>query len=291
MNRKTAIVTDTNSGITVQEASRLEITLIQMPVMIDQISYNESSITPDFFFEAQGREDSKIITSQPSAGELIRIFSELAETFEDIVYIPMSSALSSACQTAKMLCSEYRLPVYTADNRRISVTQKQSVLDALRMAEAGMHAQEICSMLEAHADDNGIYIMVDSLHTLSRTGRITPAASALGSLLKVHPILKIMGGKIDAFSICRSVRKAKHILLETLKNDLEQLEDHVHIILHTAWSGMDEEFTAEWEKEVSEAFPEYPIASDPLPFSICAHTGPGCFGIGWSRQWHPDSNA
>lgn len=289
MNRKTAVATDTNSGITPQEASSAGIALIQMPVMINRISYSESSISPEFFFRSMEEDDSEIITSQPSAGALIDLFSELAEEYDDIAYIPMSSALSSACETSRMLCSEYHLPVYTADNRRISVTQKQSVYDALRMAEAGMHADEICRELEKHADENGIYIMVDSLKTLSRTGRITPAAASLANMLKIHPVLQIMGGKLDAYSLCRSIRKGKSILLESLRHDLENLPDHEHIILHTAWSGMPQEFTDEWTAEVREAFPGFRTASDPLPFSICAHTGPGCFGIGWSRQWTPEN--
>lgn len=222
---RTAIVTDSNSGITQIQAKELGVFVLPMPFTINgQDYYEDINLTQREFYEKL-KDGSDISTSQPSPESVTNLWDEILKDYDQIAHIPMSSGLSSSCQTALMLAEDYEGKVEVVNNQRISVTQRQSVLDARQMAERGKTAGEIKEYLEATKFDSSIYIMLDTLKYLKKGGRITPAAAALGTLLKLKPVLQIQGEKLDAFAKARTVRQAKSIMIESMKNDFATVQD------------------------------------------------------------------
>ena len=219
---KVAVVTDSNSGITQSKAKEIGISVIPMPFMINGETFEEDiNLTQEQFYEKMV-EGAEISTSQPSPEIVMNLWSELLQSYDEIVHIPMSSALSSSCQTAMMLAEDFEGRVFVVDNQRISVTQYQSTLDALKLAQAGLTGAQIKEILEREARESSIYIMVDTLKYLKKGGRITPAAAALGTLLRIKPVLQIQGGKLDSFSKARTVKQAKTTMLSAVAKDLEE---------------------------------------------------------------------
>ena len=252
---RVAIVTDTNSGISVAEGRELGVFVLPMPLLVDgQIRYEGVDLTPEEFYEAQqaGRDVS---TSQPSPGDVMDLWDRVLEEYDALVYIPMSSGLSASCQTALALAESYDGRVQVADLRRISVTQKLAVLDGLELAKLGLSAVEIREELERVAMDAMIYIGVETLTYLRRGGRVTPAAAALGSLLNIKPLLKIQGERLDAFAKVRGVRAYR---------TPEEIRD--------------------WQRILEDNFPGIPACHGELALSIGCHTGPGAFGMGLVRR-------
>lgn len=282
---KIAIMTDSNSGITAQEAQQLGIALLPMPIQIDGKLYLEGiDLFPQDFYArlAQGAEVS---TSQPSPASTLELWDKLLEEYDQVVYIPMSSGLSGTAATAASLAGDdpYEDKVFVADNKRISAPQRQSVLDALALRDRGCSAPEIKQRLEQAALHSQIYIMVDTLHYLKKGGRITPTAALLGSALNLKPILQLQGGKLDAFKKVRGTKAAKTELIHALESKLSCLEGEGRLIVQTAYSGSDE-LGAEWADFVQQAFSQFQIYSAALPMSIACHTGPGALGVACVRE-------
>ena len=217
-----AVITDSNSGINFEDAKELGIKVLPMPFLIDGKTYfEEISLSQEEFFEKL-ENDVDISTSQPSPESVMKIWDEALEEADEVVYIPMSSGLSSSCHTALMLADDYDGKVQVVDNQRISVTQRQSVLDAMELAKRGLTAVQIKEKLEKVKFESSIYIMLDTLKYLKKGGRITPAAAAFGSALRLKPVLTIQGEKLDAFAKARTVKQAKSIMIESMKNDFEK---------------------------------------------------------------------
>ena len=280
---KIAIVTDSNSGITQKEGKELGISVIPMPFYINEELYFEDiTLTQDEFYQKLN-EDEDIKTSQPAPGDVLDLWEKLLEDHDEIVHIAMSSGLSSSCATAAMLADDYDGKVQVVDNQRISVTQRQSVLDAAKLAEEGKSAKEIKDILEADKLDSGIYIMVDTLKYLKKGGRITPAAAALGTMLRLKPVLQIHGEKLDAFSKVRTMSAAKKTMIDAMRNDLENRFAGSSMrlaIAHTNNEAMALEFKEELEKE----FPGYPeIIVNELSLSVACHIGDGALAVACSR--------
>ena len=283
---KTAIVTDSNSGITQMQAGELGISVLPMPFMIDgEDHYEDIDLTQKEFYEKL-KEGSEISTSQPSPESVMKLWDELLRTHDQIVNIPMSSGLSSSYETAVLLAEDYEGKVEVVNNQRISVTQRQSALDAKAMAEQGKTAAEIREYLEATRFDSSIYIMLDTLEYLKKGGRITPAAAALGTLLRLKPVLQIQGEKLDAFAKARTVKQAKNIMITAIAHDMEQRFGDktgrtIHLfIAHTE----NEEAALELKEELREAFPETgEILVDPLSLSVSCHIGPGALAIACAK--------
>ena len=224
-----AIMTDSNCGIMPDEGRDLGIYVLPMPVIIDGQTYYEGiDITLDEFFRKQ-TEGADITTSQPSPGDVEAMWTELLKTHDEVLFVPMSGGLSNTCQTALMLSGEDEFAgrVFVVNNRRISVTQAQSVLDAKLLAEEGKTAAEIKGILEAEALDASIYIAVDTLEYLKKGGRITAAAAAIGTVLKLKPILTIQGDKLDSFAKARGLKAAFRIMLNAVKNDISSRFSHL----------------------------------------------------------------
>ena len=280
-----AIVTDSNSGITQAEGKQLGVYVLPMPFDIDGQPYFEDiNLTQEQFYEKL-TGDADVSTSQPSPDAVMSLWDDLLKDkgYDEIVHIPMSSGLSSSCATAMMLAQDYDGKVQVVDNQRISVTMKLSVLDAMKMAEDGLSAAEIKRILEEQKFNSSIYIMVDTLKYLKKGGRITPAAAALGTLLRLKPVLQIQGEKLDAYAKSRTLKAAKATMLEAVRNDCAQrfgsneAADKVHI--HLAYSGTDLTEANIWKQEVQEAFPDHEIIMRPLSLSISCHIGPGAIAI------------
>lgn len=237
------------------------------------------TLTQEEFYKRLG-EDSDISTSQPSPGEVMECWDELLKEYDEIVHIPMSSGLSSTCHAAQSLSQEYEGKVCVVDNQRISVTQKQSVEDAIVLRDAGKSAAEIKEILEAEKLQASIYITVDTLKYLKKGGRITPAAAALGTVLNLKPVLQIQGDKLDAFSKVRGWKAAKRTMLKAIEKDLEERFSEVRedMVLGMAYTCSKEE-AQEWKQEISEKFPGYEIVEGPLSLSVACHIGPGAMAV------------
>ena len=280
------IVTDSNSGITQAQAARMGVFVLPMPFTIDGQDYFEDiSLTQQEFYEKL-REGSDIATSQPSPEAVMNLWDQVLGEYDQVVHIPMSSALSGSCQTARMLAEDYGGRVQVADNRRISVTQQQAAADAVQMAGEGMDAAQIRQKLEETGPDSSIYITVDTLKYLKKGGRITPAAAALGTLLRIKPVLTIQGGKLDAFAKARTMKQAKTIMLAALSRDLEQrFEDPEAERTHLEIAHTDsEEAALEVKEELQAAFPKTgEIVMAPLSLSISCHIGPGALAVACTK--------
>ena len=283
---KVAIVTDSNSGIIQAEARELGITVMPMPFFIDEKTlYEDIDLSQEEFYKLLS-EDVTISTSMPMVGNVTDTWDELLKEYDEIVHIPMSSGLSGSCETAYMLSQEYEGKVQVVNNQRISVTQRQSVLDAMALAQKGLSAEEIKNILERDKMESSIYIMVDTLYYLKKGGRVTPAAAALGTLLKLKPVLQIQGEKLDAFAKARTVKQAKNIMIDAIKNDfVNRFNDPEGKNMHLEMAYTHDLEAAEaFKKEVEEVFPGMEIILNPLSLSVSCHIGPGALALACSKK-------
>ena len=279
---KIAIVTDSNSGITQKQGEELGIYVIPMPFTINGDNYFEDiNLTQNDFYKLQG-EDADISTSQPIIGDMLDLWDKLLTEYDEIVQIPMSSGLSGSCATAITLAEDYDGKVQIVDNQRISVTQRESVLEAMELAKIGKSAKEIKEILEAHKLEASIYITVDTLHYLKKGGRVTPAAAAIGTILNLKPVLQIQGEKLDAFAKVRGMKQAKKVMLEALQKDIDtrfakgREDKTLHLyVAHT----QNEEAALAMAEELKTLYPDLIIHMDPLSLSVACHTGPGSIGV------------
>lgn len=283
---RVAVITDSNSGISKEEAKEKGIFVLPMPFIIGEESYFEDiNLTQDQFYEML--DDGKDIhTSQPSLEAVMSLWDEALKDYDEVVHIPMSSGLSGACQSAIMLSDEYDGKVQVVNNQRISVTQRQSVMDALKLASEGKNAKEIKDILEEDKMNSSIYIMLDTLYYLKKGGRITPAAAALGTLLKIKPVLQIQGEKLDAFAKARTTNQGKSIMIHSIRNDMENRFGGAtpeNIWLQIAYT-KDLDAALALKEEVAEAFPGFDIQMSPLSLSVSCHIGPGALAVACCKK-------
>ena len=280
---KIAIVTDSNSGITQDQARELGISVIPMPFYINEKLYLEGiTLSQEEFYERL-KNDEAISTSQPGPADVCGLWNTLLEKYDEVVHIPMSSGLSASCSTAMGLAIDYNGRVQVVDNQRISVTQRQSVMDAKMLAEAGKSAAEIKKILTDQKLDSSIYITLDTLKYLKKGGRITPAAAAIGTVLNLKPVLQIQGDKLDAFSKARGWKSAKKTMLDAMEKDLKERFAGEEVHLEAAYTCSVEE-AQEWKAEIEARFPGYEIVMNPLSLSVSCHIGPGARAIACSRK-------
>lgn len=280
-------MTDSNSGITQIEAKEMGITVLPMPFIIDGKTYYEDiSLTQEEFYEKLA-QNADVSTSQPSVEDVLKYWDKALEDADELVYIPMSSGLSGSCSTAQMLSKDYNGRVQVVDNQRISVTQRQSAVDAMELAGRGMNAAQIKELLEQEKMQSSIYIMLDTLTYLKKGGRITSAAAALGTALRLKPVLQIQGEKLDAFTIARTKKQGVAKMINAMETDIKErfggMEnmDHIHIeVAHTA----NEEAAKEFEEELREHFGvKNEIICNPLSLSVSCHIGPGALAVACSK--------
>lgn len=282
MKKQVCILTDTNSGITTKQAEKLGVHLVPMPVIINGETYfEEVTLTQKEFFE-QLSSGADVSTSQPAIGKLMEIWDMFLAQYEEIVYQPMSSGLSSSFEIAHKLSEEpeYRDRVFVVNNRRISVTLYQAVLEAKALADLGKTGKEILEYLERTAMDASIYVAVNTLEYLKKGGRVTPAGAAIGTVLNIKPVLTIQGGKLDAFKKVRGMNNAIKTMIEAVQNDrTTRFADAENLVIRAAYSG-DEKAGEAWRAELQKAFPKFKIEKAALPISISCHVGDGALGLG-----------
>ena len=283
---KTAIVTDSNSGIFEKEGRRLGVYVIPMPVIIEGKTFFEGrELTHEEFYRCL-LEHKEVSSSQPSPGDVMEIWNQvLASGYDEVVYIPMSSGLSGSWQTAHMLAEDYEGKVQVVNNHRISVTQRHSVQDALLLAEQGYTAKEIKEKLEQTAYESIIFVGVETLEYLKKGGRVTPAGAAMGALLNIKPLLIIEGERLDAYAKVRGTKNCKKRLLQEMKKRADEFHERGdEIRVGVAGSFVDQREHQEWMDMAREIFKGEDINYDPLTFSIGCHVGPGAFGMGISKK-------
>ncbi len=287
MSEKIAIVTDSNSGITQKQAQEYGIFMLPMPFLIDGSTfYEDISLTQEEFYEKLAN-DAEISTSQPLVGDVVDLWDRILQEYDAIVHIPMSSGLSGSCATALTLSEDYDGRVVVVNNQRISVTLRQSVLDALELAKAGKSAAQIRDILERVKYESSIYIMMDTLKYLKKGGRITPAAAAVATVLRIRPVLQIQGEKLDAFAKARSEKLGKNIMIDAMRKDIETRfggTDRVRVyVAHTH----NEEAAVEFSKRIEQELGLEVTFCDPLSLSVACHIGPGALAIACSQKIDP----
>lgn len=285
---KTAIVTDSNSGIVQKEGKELGIFVIPMPFIINGEPHLEDiDLTQEAFYEHL-KNGADVSTSQPSIGDLQELWAEILKSYDEIVHIPMSSGLSQSCATATAIAKDFSDRVHVVDNQRISVTMKESVFDAIKMTKEGKSAKKIKEYLEKTKLDSTIYISLDTMKYLKKGGRVTPAAAAIGTILKLRPVLQIQGERLDKYSLtCRTLSRAKETMKKALQNDLEtrlapyaEKNEIALSVAHTANRAEAETFA----EELRELFPNIPLHfCDPLSLSVACHIGPGALACTATR--------
>ena len=279
--KKTAIVTDSNSGITPAEAEELGIYLVPMPFFIDgELFYEGVNLSHEDFYSKMAA-GADISTSQPTPGAVLDLWDTLLGGHDELVYIPMSSALSGSCATAEALAEDYDGRVTVVDNQRISATQRQSVLDAVSMVNDGQDASRINEVLLRDKLEASIYITVDTLKYLKKGGRITAAAAAFGTVLGIKPVLQIQGEKLDAFAMAHGMKSAKKQMLDAVEKDLEtRFAGKKGVYVAAAYTCSDDEAKL-WAEEIRARFGDrFNGYIAPLSLSVACHTGPGAYGVG-----------
>ena len=281
---KIAIVTDSNSGITQAEGKKIGIYVLPMPFMIDEVTYYEDiDLTQEQFYEKL-KSGANIATSQPSPDSVTSLWDKLLQEYDEIVHIPMSSGLSGSCQSAMAFAADYDGRVQVVNNQRISVTQRQS---ALELAAADKDAAQIKEFLENDKFNSSIYIMLDTLYYLKKGGRITPAAAAIGTMLRLKPVLTIQGEKLDAFAKARTTSQGKTMMINAIKKDINErfggMTEDKHIWLQIAYTH-DRAAAEQFRTEVEAEFPGYDIHIDPLSLSVACHIGPGALALACCKK-------
>lgn len=211
-----AIVTDSNCGMSPAQVKDLGIYMLPMPFFIDDKEYLEDidMNQSEFFQHLEQNPGCRVSTSQPTPESVTTLWDKLLKDYDEIVHIPMSSGLSSSMQTARMLAEDYDGRVRVVNNQRISGTLRYSAIEAVQQAKNGLSADEIGTWLEETRFDSSIYITVATLKYLKQGGRITPAAAAIGTMLRLKPVLQIQGEKLDAFSKARTMTQAKNAMTD-----------------------------------------------------------------------------
>lgn len=283
MAKKIAIVTDSNSGITQANAKEFGVTVVPTPFFINgELFYEDVTLTRDEFFERL-MEDADISTSQPAPGDLIAAWDELLKEYDEIVHIPIALSLSSSYETAVMLSQDYDGRVQIVNNQRVSVMQRSSIFDAMRLAEQGKSAKEIREILEEEKANAGAYITVDTLKYLKKGGRVTPAAAAIGSVLNIKPVLIVHGEKLDSFAKVRGVKAAKKTMLDVVEKVLREELPGEDVTLYAVTTCNAEE-TENWRQEIAQHFPGYDIQAAYLSLSVTCHIGPGALAVAYAKN-------
>lgn len=282
---KVCIITDSNSGITQSESKELGIVVIPMPFYINEVQHFEDiDMTQEEFYEALMDEKTEVSTSQPSPDTIMQTWRENLEEYDEIVHIPMSSGISSSCATAMMLAQEeeFEGKVFVVDNQRISVTQRRSVQQAKELAERGYSAKEIQDILFRDKFQSSIYIMVNTLKYLRKGGRLTPAVAAIGTVLRIKPVLQIQGEKLDSYAKVKTLKQAKTTMLKAIRSDFEKRFSDEEMEIDIAYT-YDKAEADKFKEEILREYPNAKVYMDPLSLSVSCHIGPGALAVALSN--------
>lgn len=281
------IITDSNSGITQRQGKEMGVEVVPMPFFINETQYLEDiTMTQEDFYRALQDDRAEVSTSQPSPENIMEMWTRGLKEYDEIVHIPMSSGISSSCATAMMLAQEdeFEGRVYVVDNQRISVTQRRSVLQAKELADRGFSGKEIFDILTRDKLESSIYIMVDTLKYLKKGGRLTPAVAAIGTVLRIKPVLQIQGDKLDSYAKVKTLKQAKQTMIKAITSDLEhRFADAGNMYIDIAHTQNQEE-AEKFREELNLLFPEHDIHIDPLSLSVSCHIGPGALAVTLSNK-------
>lgn len=286
--KRTAVAADSNSGITQKAAKKLGAYILPMTFFVNGVQHYEGvDLKQEDFYELMSDSKTTVATSQPSPSELQDFWRNILKEYDELVYIPMSSGLSNSCTTASLLARDFGGRVHVVNNQRISVTQYQSVVDALNMAEKGKTGEQIKSVLESDKFESSIYITVNKLDYLKRGGRVTPAGALIANVMNLKPVLQIQGEKLDACAKCRGIKSAKEKMLEMMHKDFvnrfKDIVDSGNMSLLYSYSDITRAEAEQWKKEIEKSFPGFKVEGAPLSLSIGCHIGPGSYAIACSK--------
>ena len=283
--KKVGVATDSHSGIRLDEAKKYGIFVLPMPFYLDDVCYYEGiNLTREMFFE-KVKNGAVVKTSQPMPEKVMEMWDKALKEYEELVYIPMSSALSGSCATAQMLAQEdaYQGRVFVVDNGRVSAAQERSIFDALELIQQGYGAEEVKEILEKARARHIIYIGIDNLEYLKRGGRISKATAAIGSVLNIKPVLRFNTGILETYKKCRGMHQARKTMIEAMRQEFagefkeEYEKGEIYLLMA---SSADPETTQSWREEVTAAFPALPLVEAPLSLGLSCHIGPDGLGIG-----------
>lgn len=280
---KVKIITDSNSGILQVEGEKLGIFVIPMPFTVNGEDFlEEITMSQEKFYELLAK-DADVKTSQPSQNYLEELWNGLLQDNDELLYIPMTSGLSATCSNAAALAENFGGKVFVVDNKRISVTQKESVYEAIAMRDQGKSAKEIKGYLESTKQLASIYIMLDVLKYLKKGGRISPAAAMLGDLLKFKPVLSSRGENFEKYAIVMSAKQGERKMIQKIKSEMEtEFKEYYDGGKMTVSVAHTQNF-AEAEKFKQMILTELPKLRfrfvDPLSLSVSCHIGPGSLAI------------
>ena len=287
MGKRVAVLTDSNSGITQAQGKALGIRVLPMPFYInDELFYEDITLSQEQFYHHL-ETDAEIHTSMPVVGDVLDCWDSLLKEYDEIVYIPMSSGLSGSCAASTVLAQEMGGRIQVADNHRISVTMRQSVQRAVKLARQGLSALEIKQKLEEEGPLSSVYLTVETLAYFSKTGRVTPTTAALGDILNIKPVLMTKGEKFETCAKVHGLIKAKNTMIRAVEKDREHLfADYPdeEIYIGVATSCLNQEDADKWLAMVQNAFPGITVYYNPLSLSISCHTGPNALGVGISLK-------
>ena len=256
-----------------------------MPFYINEVQHFEDiDMTQEEFYEALMDEKTEVSTSQPSPDTIMQTWRENLEEYDEIVHIPMSSGISSSCATAMMLAQEeeFEGKVFVVDNQRISVTQRRSVQQAKELAERGYSAKEIHDILFRDKFQSSIYIMVNTLKYLRKGGRLTPAVAAIGTVLRIKPVLQIQGEKLDSYAKVKTLKQAKTTMLKAIRSDFEKRFSDEEMEIDIAYT-YDKAEADKFKEEILREYPNAKVYMDPLSLSVSCHIGPGALAVALSN--------
>lgn len=282
--KKVGILADNSCGISKQEAEKLGLKLVYIPFIIEGDEFSEDkNLTRELFFEKLDTAVS-LSTSQPSIEVIKSVWDEALKEYDEIIYFPLSSGLSSTCQSCKNASLDYNGKVEVVNNKRVSVTLKLSIYEAINMAKHGKTAFEIRQTLESESYNSSIYITVPTLKYLKKGGRITATAATIGQILSIKPILQIQGDKLDAYAKTLTIKQAKAKMISAIKKDIDtrfaRPQKNKTVVISLSHSCLDFTEFEIFKKEVEAEFPNYPILfDDPLPLCICCHIGKGALAV------------
>jgi len=278
---KIGIAVDGNSGIDYLERDP-EIRIFRSHLLIEKEEFEDfvEISSDDFYKRLNENPDLDISTAQTSTGRILEMYEEMkASGYDELIIITISKELSGTYQNAVLAASMIDIDVHVYDSKSVSYIQALMAIEARKMAKAGKTVEEIMEKLDFIRDHNHIYITVDTLKYLVKNGRLSNVAGAIGSLLKLKPLLEVnKEGKVKTVDKIRTTKKARKLLVEKFVEEVKD-KDVITFVVYT--NNRDE---MEVFKEELEAKGVKDIMLVPLTPVVGTHAGPGTMGVGYIER-------
>ena len=279
---RTAIVTDSTAYLTEEELQQYGIHMVPLTVNIEGQLYDEGKNLSDvdFYHKVRGAKQFPK-TTQPPIGKFVELFETLANDYDAVITIHLSSGISGTYQGALQAGQMVEgIDVYGFDSQIAAAMQGYYVLTAAKLAQQGVAPTEILAQLEQQRMSSTAYIIVDDLGHLQRGGRLSAAAALIGGLLQVKPILHFVDGKIEPAEKVRTRKKALKRVEELLAQDAAKYEALNGTVIH---ANCEEEARA-YMAELAEKYPNVSFKLSYFGPVIGTHLGEGAMAIGWHAK-------